>query len=43
MTHRKNYIAALDDPLPSLGDILEKTVWFCKLMPLIPICNFVSY
>ena len=32
MTHMKNQIAALDDPLPSLGDILEKTVWFCKLM-----------
>ena len=33
VTHMKNQIAALDDPLPSLGDILEKTVWFCKLMP----------
>ena len=27
MTHMKNQIAALDDPLPSLGDVLEKTVW----------------
>ena len=26
MTHRKNYIAALDDPLPSLGDLLGR--WF---------------
>lgn len=24
MTHRKNYIAALDDPLPSLGDLLGR-------------------
>ena len=32
MTHMKNQIAVLYDPLPSRGDALEKTVWFWKLM-----------
>ena len=37
MTHRKNYIAALDDPLPSLGDLLGRqfgvgSSWFEPLL-----------
>ena len=37
MTHRKNYIAALDDPLPSLGDLLGRqfgvgSSWFESLL-----------